>query len=248
MHSKPILHLILVILLKLTRSCSSTSSSVPSPFPHHPHTARWRSGSSAAFSIHLPTPKATPRGLRGWGAAPRATCMLERRGCVPLGSGQAACLGPPSREAVAIRQQQSDCSVLRAFHGFVMNRDTANILQNAPSPWETASTDTLKLFQSQQIQEMRLVEGDGHRASQLQAGEEVAPFSLKCHPEMMTLGDAWVNCRARFFPLLKSTAGLSLGGGNKGTVGNGGDGCCPCPCGPDLPYGLYRRQALLRLV
>lgn len=81
-----------------------------------------------------------------------------------------------------------------------MNRDTANILQNAPSPWETASADTLKLFQSQQIQETRLVEGDGHTASQLQAEEEVASFSLKCHPEVMTRGDAWVNCRAHFCP------------------------------------------------
>ena len=79
-----------------------------------------------------------------------------------------------------------------------MKRDTANVLQNAPSPWETASADTLKLFQSQQIQEMRLVEGDGHMASHLQAGEEVASISLKCHPEMMTLWGALVNRRARF--------------------------------------------------
>lgn len=123
--------------------------------------------------------RAVPQVPWGWGTAPRAVRVPEGRGCVLLGSGQAACLNRPSREAVPITQQRSDCSVLRAFHGFVMNRDTANILQNAPSPWETASADTLKLFQSQQIQEMRLVEGDGHTASQLQAGEEVASFSIK---------------------------------------------------------------------
>lgn len=60
--------------------------------------------------------------------------MLEGKGYVSLRSAQAACLGQPSQEAVPIMQQRSDCSVLCAFHGFIMNRDTVNILQNAPSP------------------------------------------------------------------------------------------------------------------
>lgn len=113
--------------------------------------------------------------------------------------------------------------MLWAFHGVVMNRDTANILQNAPSPWETASADTLKLFQSQQIQEMRAVEGDGHAASQLQAGEEVASFGLECHPEMMPLGDAWVSCRAHVCPCSRPWQGFLWVEAQRG-AGTGGDG------------------------
>ena len=71
LHSKPILHLLLVISVKLTRSCSSTSSSVPSPFPHHSHTAGCRRGGSDAFSIPPSVPRVTPRAPGGWGPVPR---------------------------------------------------------------------------------------------------------------------------------------------------------------------------------
>lgn len=106
-----------------------------------------------------------------------------------------------------------------------MNRDTANILQNAPSPWETASADTLKLFQSQQIQEMRLVEGDGHTASQPQAGGDATGIlQPQAPPRDDDTGGPLGDLQSPFVPWLTSRAGLSLGGGKEGTAGNGGDG------------------------
>lgn len=80
--------------------------------------------------------------------------------------------------------------MLKAFHRFVMNRDADNALQNAPSPWETARTDALRLLQGHQVLETRLVGRDGLPAAG-RAGDGIRQPQVA--PRDDDSGDTWVN-------------------------------------------------------
>jgi len=71
-----------------------------------------------------------------------------------------------------------------------MNRDAANVLQNAPSPCETAGTDTLRLLQRHQVLEMRLVGRDGLPAAGRARDGIHQP---QVAPRDKGSGDTWVN-------------------------------------------------------
>lgn len=71
-----------------------------------------------------------------------------------------------------------------------MNRDAANALQNAPSPWETAGTDALRLLQGHQVLKMRLVGRDGLPAAG-RAGDGIRQPQVA--PRDDDRGDTWVN-------------------------------------------------------
>lgn len=71
-----------------------------------------------------------------------------------------------------------------------MNRDADNALQNAPSPWETAGTDALRLLQGHQVLETRLVGRDGLPAAG-RAGDGIRQPQVA--PRDDDSGDTWVN-------------------------------------------------------
>lgn len=71
-----------------------------------------------------------------------------------------------------------------------MNRDAANTLQNAPSPWETAGTDALRLLQGHQVLETRLVGRDGIPAAG-RARDGICQHQVA--PRDDDSGDTWVN-------------------------------------------------------